>query len=222
MVQALRRTWSAIPIVVRPLLVLALLPIAAHKLFFRGGPGPETARVRHTIAGEEAALPGTEELSRLLTAHPRFVHGKAARCWRETDLAAVRNSPSVTVCRAMVAHGYVDPGTLRPTAKARKELDHSFWDDGSSVHVTIGRPQLRGILKVTPPPQERDHLRHATRVDFAWAWKATNAIGTDLEISRHHRDMRGVAYLSAEGTTWFVRELTLHDAAPDYAAMSSR
>ena len=220
--QALRRIWSAIPIFVRPLLVLALLPIAAHMMFFRGGPGPEAAPKRRASAGKDAALPGTEELSRLLAAQPQFVHEKAARCWRGTDLAAVRNNPTVSVCRVMVARGYLDPGTLRPTAKARKELGHSLWDDGASVHVTIGRPQLRGIVKVTPPPQERDHLRHATRVDFAWAWKATNAIGTELEISRHHRDMRGVAYLAAEGTTWFVRELTLHDAAPDYAAMSPR
>lgn len=219
-VHALRRGWSAIPIVVRPLLVLALLPIAAHTLLFRGGPS-EPKSVRRKPAVKEPALPGPEELARLLSKHPHFLQQKQARCWKSVHREGADN-PTAPVCRALVNLGYVDGETLRPTWKGRTELGQSIWDDGASVHLTIARPQLRAIVEVTPPPQERDSMRDTTRVDFVWAWSPTNGVGSALEISRHRRDMRGVAYLSVEEQAWVVVQLTLRDGAPDYTGMTWR
>lgn len=214
-VPKLQRGWRAIPIALRPVLLLAFLPIAVHAVL--SGNGPKTSET-HATSADDASLPDQESLARLITTSREFSsRKKMVRCPRFVDLStAPVTDPQARVCRTLIELRFLDPATLAMTPRGTEALGDALSDDRTNIVIAAGSPRLRAILATTPPPQEAGVYRRSTRVDFAWSWDETNIVGRRLELSSHRRDMRGAAFLVHSSKGWTILGIRLDDASPDY------
>lgn len=143
---------------------------------------------------------------------------KLARCWlaTEVDNPEDRNS-TADICRAMVAVGYLDPRSMRPTKLAFEKHQHEFYWGSPNLTMHVARRRFVDVTRVTLPPPEAfaAGMKGTRRVEFTWRWTVTNRLGTYLRVPEDH-DNQGVAYIRPEGATdWILKKVEYVDTTPD-------
>jgi hypothetical protein len=213
-VPALIEKLKTIPVAVRPVVFLALLPIAAHLLIFPHS--PRTAYEMQRDASEAAGEPPRDLIRNMIEHSNEFQHSKIARCWRWSDLESPATvNVTAPVCRALIDLGYLKREGMEPTEEGASLLGEvSSYSD--NVYATVARRRLVSIQTVSPP-LENGAYQAPFRVDFLWIWRPTNNVGERLGYGTQYQNMRGAAFFTlTKESTWRLDGVSFKDTSPNY------